>query len=84
MRNFVVSKLSNKNENFVTKTKNQNENNNPKTMKRKEYRRPAMTVVSVRQQGCLMGMSGGRQSYGTANSSVNQSELDENGIWNWN
>ena len=53
-------------------------------MKRKEYRRPAMTVVSVRQQGCLMGMSGGRQSYGTANSSVNQSELDENGIWNWN
>lgn len=52
-------------------------------MKRKEYRRPAMTVVSVRQQGCLMGMSGGRQSYGTANSDVTEG-LDENGIWNWN
>ena len=52
-------------------------------MKRKEYRRPAMTVVSVQQQGCLMDMSGGRQGYGTANDGVDPTELD-NGIWNWN
>jgi len=52
-------------------------------MKRKDYMTPTTQVVEVRQQGCLMGMSAGRQSYGTANSDVTEG-LDENGIWNWN
>lgn len=56
---------------------------NDTTMKRKDYMTPTTQVVEVRQQACLMELSAGRQSYGTANSDVTEG-LDENGIWNWN
>ena len=52
-------------------------------MKRKPYEKPTMHSVEVRPQRIIC-ISGGRQSYGTANDGVDESELDESGTWNWN
>ena len=39
-------------------------------------------TVEVKAEGVICG-SGLRDSYGTANDSVDSSLLDGNGIWNW-
>lgn len=50
-------------------------------MKRKEYQKPTMKVIKLQQQGIIC-TSATRQGYGTANSGVEESEL-EDGVWNW-
>ena len=50
-------------------------------MKRKDYQKPTMKVVMLKQQGIIC-TSATRQGYGTANSGVEESEL-EDGVWNW-
>ena len=52
---------------------------------KKNYSKPAMMVVKIQQHGiiCQSPNIVTRQSYGTANSSVDNSELDGNGVWNW-
>ena len=52
------------------------------TMNRRHYTKPAMRVVELQQRGLLM-TSGMRNGYGTANDGVDESELDGNGMWNW-
>ena len=48
---------------------------------KKNYLKPAMTVVKIQQQGIIC-TSATRKGYGTANSGVEESEL-EDGVWNW-
>ena len=50
-------------------------------MKRKDYQKPTMKVIKLQQQGIIC-TSATRQGYGTANSGVEESELEE-GVWNW-
>lgn len=50
-------------------------------MKRKDYQKPTMKVIKLQQQGIIC-TSATRQGYGTANSGVEESEL-EDGVWNW-
>ena len=57
------------------------------TMKRKEYSKPAMTIVELQQKTMLLqasGTSGKRNSYDSANSDVDEDELDDEGNWVWN
>ena len=56
-------------------------------MKRKEYMKPATTVVELQQKAMLLqasGTSGKRNSYGSANSGVDPDELNGEGSWEWN
>lgn len=51
-------------------------------MKRKEYQKPTMKVIKLQQQGIIC-TSATRKGYGTANADVDESELNDNGEWNW-
>ena len=54
-------------------------------MKRKEYQKPSLKVINSQLQCiiCLSDPRATRQSYGTANSAVDEEELDEDGVWSW-
>ena len=56
-------------------------------MKRKDYEKPTMQVVKLQQQTHLLAGSGVqsmRSGYGSANSDVEETELDEGtGTWLW-
>ncbi len=49
---------------------------------KKNYLKPAMTVVKIQQQGIIC-TSATRKSYSTANDGVDSNELDSDGTWNW-
>jgi hypothetical protein len=49
---------------------------------KRDYMKPAMTVVKIQQQGIIC-TSASRQGYGTANDGVDSNELDSDGTWNW-
>jgi len=55
-------------------------------MKRKDYQKPTMTVVELRNRTQLLAGSVGaqRSSYGDANSEVLPAELNGDGEWEWN
>ena len=50
---------------------------------KKNYLKPAMTVVKIQQQGSICATSATRQGYGSANDGVNSNEKGEDGTWNW-
>jgi hypothetical protein len=56
-------------------------------MNKKDYEKPTMTVVELRNRTQLLtvstGMEGRRNSYGEANNDVSD-ELNEDGEWEWN
>ncbi|MBO4718762.1 MAG: hypothetical protein J5658_02705 [Prevotella sp.] len=53
-------------------------------MKRKDYMKPTMQVVKLRQTGMLMQSTRGiRDSYSNGNADVDQSEKDDQGVWEW-
>lgn len=49
---------------------------------RRDYERPKMRVVEIRQRAMLM-TSGLRSGYGTANTDIPSGNLDSDGLWNW-
>ena len=56
-------------------------------MNKKDYLKPTMTVVELRNRTQLLAGSGvrsTRDSYGGANSDVSPTELNGNGDWEWN
>lgn len=57
-------------------------------MKRKEYSKPTMQVVTLSPTGMLMvsttSQSASRNSYGTANYGVDNSEKNTEDEWEWN
>ena len=55
-------------------------------MKRKDYQKPTMTVVELRNRTQLLAGSVGaqRSGYGDANNGVDLSELNDDGEWVWN
>ena len=58
-------------------------------MKRKDYQKPTMNVVALKQQSPFLvgseGVGATRSSYGTANSDVDPSEVNNTtGEWEWN
>ena len=55
-------------------------------MKRKDYQKPTMTVVELRNRTQLLAGSVGaeRSSYGIANDGVIETELNTDGEWEWN
>ena len=57
-------------------------------MKRKDYQKPTMEIVQLQQQTHLMAGSGvesKRSGYGSANSDVDEEDLEEEtGTWLWN
>ena len=50
---------------------------------KKNYLKPAMTVVKIQQQGSICTTSANRKGYGTANDGVDSNELNSDGTWNW-
>lgn len=57
------------------------------SMKRKDYQKPTMTVAKLKHSAQLLAGSGFgamRNKYGEANQSVDQSELNDAGEWEWN
>ena len=55
-------------------------------MNKKDYEKPTMTVVELRNRTQLLAGSVGaqRSSYGYANSEVIETELNDAGEWEWN
>lgn len=57
-------------------------------MNKKNYQKPAMTVVELQQQAQLLAESSevnaNREGYGKANDGVTSTELDNDGNWVWN
>ena len=56
-------------------------------MNKKDYEKPTMTVVELRNRTQLLASSGVRSmrsSYGNANNGVDSSELNGDGEWEWN
>ncbi len=57
------------------------------TIKRR-YVKPASMTIELRHRGMLLtgsqGMQSMRNGYGKANDGVDEEQLDDNGMWNWN
>ena len=56
-------------------------------MNKKNYQKPTMTIVELRQQTHLMAGSGVwsmSSSYGKANNDFSEDELNKDGEWEWN
>ena len=55
-------------------------------MKRKDYQKPTMRVVELRNRTQLLAGSveASRSSYGIANDGVDSGELNGDGEWEWN
>ena len=55
-------------------------------MNKKDYEKPTMTVVELRNRTQLLAGSVGaeRSSYGIANDGVDSGELNGDGEWEWN
>ena len=54
------------------------------TKDKRLYERPAMTVVELQHHAAVLQFEGTRSGYGKANTGVDPSEVDGDGIWNWN
>ena len=55
-------------------------------MQRKDYNRPTMQVVELRNENLLSesgSMNASRSGYGAANSDVDDREKDASGQWSW-
>lgn len=54
-------------------------------MKKLDYQTPMTEVINYEQQACLLAgsLEAGRESYGLANSDVDENELDTDEVWNW-
>ena len=55
-------------------------------MNKKDYEKPTMRVVQLKQQSQLLAGSVGtnRDDYGVANDGVDSGLLDDDGNWIWN
>ena len=57
-------------------------------MNKKDYEKPTMTVVELRNRTQLLAgssqLDATRNAYGDANYDVDQNELNEDGEWEWN